>query len=197
MATTGRDTGMHHRCARVAVRLSAGLLSVGLFAPYHAQAGVADFLAGCMAERVDMGGLAARLDRQGYAEVDPAQGPPGPALAADTTGRRLWMVRHPVDGQIDSFTGYAPPGPGRPFEVCWHISRPGESAAEALPALQSRYPVIQGTTETGAAFFFGGYERWQSRSGPVVVTLGVSWPMRDQPAEGSSLLYVVRAASPA
>ena len=40
---------------------------------------------------------------------------------------------------IDIFTGYAPPGPGRPFQVCWDVSRPGENATEALKALQSRY----------------------------------------------------------
>ena len=177
--------------------LSAGLLSVGLLTPQPARAGITDFLAGCMAEGVDLRGLPARLERLGYAEVDPDHGPRGPALAADAPGRRLWMVRHPASGQTDAFTGYAAPGPGRPFEVCWHVSRPGESAAEALTTLQARYPAVQGSTETGAEFFYGGFQRWQSASGPVAVTLGVIWPMRDQPAEGSSLFYVVRAAPPA
>ena len=91
------------------------------------------------------------------------------------------------------FTGYAPPGPGRPFEVCWHVSRPGENATEALAALQSRYPVIQGTKEDGAEVFYGGFERWQSKSGPITITLGVSWAMGGQPTIGSSVLSVVRA----
>ncbi len=94
---------------------------------------------------------------------------------------------------IDIFTGFAPPGPDRPFQVCWHISRPGESATEALDALRSRYPAIQGTAETGTETFYGGFERW--RSGPGADVIGVSWAMQDRPGVGSSLLYVVRPAT--
>ena len=54
MAVTGRVSDAPS--ARIAARLSAGMLSVGLLAPHYAQAGVADFLAGCMAEGVDIGG---------------------------------------------------------------------------------------------------------------------------------------------
>ena len=165
---------------------------MGLLAPLRAQAGVAEFIANCLADDAGLSGLSARLEGHGYVEVDPAHGPPGPGVAADAPGRRLWTVPHPGDGLVDVFTGYAPPGPGRPFQVCWHVSRPGESAAEALDMLKSRFPAIPGTLETGTEFFYGGFERWQSRSGTVI--LGVSWPMRGQPKVGSSLLYVVRPA---
>ena len=103
--------------------------------------------------------FAGQAGELGYLEVDPAHGPPGPSVAADAPGRRLWMTPHPADGQIDSFTGYAPPGPGRPFQICWHISWPGESAAKALTALKSRYPPIEGTVHNGAYAFYGGFER--------------------------------------
>ncbi len=181
----------------VTILLSAGLLPVGLVTPHRAQAGIAEFVAGCMANVADLRALPATLERQGYVEVDPAQGPPGPSLAMGAAGRRLWTIRHPGNGQVDIFTGYVPPGPDVPFEICWHISRPGDTATEAISALQSRYPAVEGTTETGTEMVYGGFERWRTKVGPVAVTLGVTWGMRGRPAEGSSLLYVVLASSPA
>ncbi len=194
MSTGGRGLGAERRAGHSAALISAGLLALGLFAPHRAQAGVAQFVASCMADGADLSSLPARLESQGYLEVDPAHGQFGPGVVAAAPGRRLWTTPHPGGGLIDVFTGYAPPGPGRPFQVCWHISRPGESAAEALNALKSSYPAIQGSVDTGPDAFYGGFERWQSRSGTVI--LGVSWPMRDQPRVGSSLLYVVRPALP-
>ena len=47
-----------------------GVLSIGLLAPHRAQAGVAEFIAACMANSADLSGLPARLESQGYVEVD-------------------------------------------------------------------------------------------------------------------------------
>lgn len=146
----------------------------------------------CVADADDLRRLPATLAAAGLAEINPADGPRGPAISQTARRRRLWSSSGAGGDRGDAFTGYAAPGPGRPLEVCWHVSRPGESAAAALAALKQRLPPRPGSSETGTEFFYGGYERWQTRVGAVDLIVGVSWPMRDKPEEGTSLLYLMK-----
>ena len=92
---------------------------------------------------------------------------------------------------IDSFTGYAVDNVGFPSEICFHISRPGESATIALRELKHRYPPIH-KTRTGTALFYGGSERWEARIDGVSVVMGVLWPLKTLPDEGTCYLYVAK-----
>lgn len=131
-----------------------GLALLGSLFPTMGQAGVTAFLEGCLAGS----GVPTRLRDLGLAEVRLDAGPQGPAIAAGAPSRRLWMDPR-LAGRGDAFTGYVEPTPGRPFAVCWHVSRPGESAADALAELKRQYPPREGGTETGTEFFYGGFER--------------------------------------
>ncbi|HEY4253111.1 MAG TPA: hypothetical protein VGM87_18010 [Roseomonas sp.] len=174
------------RCATVAI-LVIGLLGAG-----GARAGLADFLDHCMATVADFGQLPAGLAAAGYAEADPATGPHAPTIAPTETGRHLWLRLNPEQQPGDYYTGLTAATPDRPFEICWHISRPGESAAEALPILRQRFPPIEGTTETGTVVFYAGDEHWLAQVGAEVVIIGVIWPMEGVPAQGVGEFYVVR-----
>lgn len=167
---------------------AAALLLPALLAAPPAHAGTADFLAGCMAAADDLDRLPATLATAGYAMVDPADGPQGPAIAQAEQGRRLWSRPR---RDAEAFTGLTLAQQGRPFAVCWHVSRPGDSAAVALPALTRRFPPLPGSVETGTEMFYGGFQQWRARVGTNEVTLGVSWALQGQPGMGVSMLYVV------
>ncbi|MCR0981194.1 hypothetical protein [Roseomonas populi] len=171
----------------------AALALVGALLPASVQAGVAEFMGGCMAGIADPARLPAVLQGAGLIEIDPGNGPQGPAIAADAPGRRLWSDPR-LAGRGDAFTGYAPPSAGRPFAVCWHVSRPGESAAAAMAELRRRYPPREGSVERGTEFFYGGSERWRAAGPGGDVLVGLSWPFQDRPGEGTAFLYVVRPA---
>ncbi len=174
-------------------RRTGGLLmTLCLLAPCSGRTAVAGFLGSCVADADDLRRLPATLAAAGLAEINPANGPRGPAISQTARRRRLWSSSGAGGERGDAFTGYAAPGPGRPMEVCWHVSRPGGSAAVALAALKQRLPPRPGSSETGTEFFHGGYERWQTRVGTVDLIVGVSWPMRDKPEEGTSLLYLMK-----
>lgn len=170
---------------------AAFLVPFALLAPSPVQAGVADFVAGCIAAASAPETLPSLLAEAGMTEIDPEAGPPGPSVAIEATGRRLWSAP-PREGQLDAFTGYAPPGPGRPIGLCWHLSRPGETPAQALAELRRRYPPESGVTQTGTEAFYGGFERWPVRIAGEAFILGISWPMREQLESGAAYLYVVR-----
>ena len=98
--------------------------------------------------------------------------------------------------QGDAFTGYLAKNEGGALlEICWHVSRPGESATIALRELKRRYPPTAGQPETGPFFFYGGYEQWQARINDRALLIGVSWPARGDPSAGSSMLYVAKVGS--
>jgi hypothetical protein len=164
----------------------AGLLSPALAAP-PASAGVDDFVAGCMAGIADFGRLPDRLSAAGYREVDPADGPPGPAIVLDAERQRLWFR-----SLGEAHTGLALRPGGLPFDICWHLSRPGENAVTAIAALQRRFPPIGGQTETGTEMFYGGFEQWSAMADGIDVVLRVSWGARALPLEGGSMLVVTR-----
>lgn len=155
-----------------------------------ASAGVGDFVATCLT-----GGafehLPDRLAALGWVERDPADGPQGPALAATATRRRLWALPGWNGGAGDAYTGLVLPTADRPMEMCWHVSRPGESGAEALADLRRRFPPT-GAVERGTEGSYGGIERWPAELAGQTVFLSVSWPMLQQPYLGASSLAVVR-----
>ena len=130
--------------------------------------------------------------------MPPEDGPPGPAIAQAPSstaeaGRRLWTRAVPGG---EAFTGLTPAGPDRPAAVCWHVSRPGETAAAAIAALKRRHPPLTGTLATGVEFSYGGVERWGAALGSQAVILGVSWAMRASPDQGTGYLYLVQPVGP-
>ncbi len=168
-----------------------GLAFLGLLPSTNSEAGVTAFVEGCMSGP----NVPAHLRKLGLAEVDADAGPRGPAIAAAAPSRRLWTDKR-ITGRGDAFTGYAEPASGRPFAVCWHVSRPGESAAEALTRLKRQYPPQEGSTETGTESFYGGFERWRIAGNRDGLVLGVSWPLQSLSGEGSAFLYVIRPMTP-
>ena len=186
---TGRDDLHAYR------RMGAVLAILGALLPATGRAGVMEFVDGCMAHIAHPAGLPAALKAAGLAEVDPANGPQGPAIATDAPGRRLWSgPTRP--GRVDAFTGYAPASSGRPFAICWHVSRPGESGAVSIAELRRRYPPREGSVDAGTEFFYGGFARWLATIGGEEMMIGVSWPMRDRPEEGTAFLYAARPTAP-
>jgi hypothetical protein len=49
-------------------------------------------------------------------------------------------------------------------EICWHVSRPGESATIALHELKRLYPPTSGEAKKGLYFFYGGMSNGKPRS---------------------------------
>lgn len=162
----------------------------------RALAGVVDFVATCLADDATFERLPARLAAQGWVERDPVDGAQGPALAAAAPRRHLWSLPGWNGGAGDAFVGLAQQTTDRPLEVCWHVSRPGESGAEALAELRRRYPPT-GAVERGPEFFNGGFERWSIDLAGQTASLSVSWPMLQQPELGASILSIVRAPAAA
>jgi hypothetical protein len=161
-----------------------------------ASAGIADFVATCLADGARFEGLPARLAAQGWVERAPTDGAQGPALATTAARRRLWSLPGWNGGAGDAYTGLVLPTPDRPMEMCWHVSRPGESGAQSLADLRRRYPPI-GAAERGTEFSYGGVEQWPIDLDGQTVFLSVSWPMLQQPELGTSILAVVRMPVPA
>jgi len=167
------------------------LFALILASTHGAQAGIASFIDGCVANIRDFSQLGARLEASGMKEIDPTQGPRLPIGSGSPQRQRLWQ-RIPVPaGMIDSFTGYAIDNVGVLAEICFHVSRPGENAAVALRELKRRFPQI-GETETGTSFFYGGTERWVARIDGAVVVIGVLWGLKALPEAGTSCLYLAK-----
>jgi hypothetical protein len=161
-----------------------------------ASAGVVDFAATCLADGVTFERLPARLAAQGWVERDPADGAQGPALAVTAPRRRLWSLPGWNGGTGDAYIGLVAPTADQPMEMCWHVSRPGESGAEALANLRRRFPPV-GAIERSTEFSYGGIERWPVKFAGQTVFLSVSWPMLQQPELGTSILAVVRISAAA
>jgi len=160
---------------------------------WNAKAGVASFVATCMANAGDFSALAAALAASGMVEIDPADGPQFPVSSPER--RRLWKSNAAVGPDEDAYTGYLVKGETPRAEICWHISRPGDSAATALPELKKRYPPKGVTVSDGTVFSYGGGESWETVSGQTTFTIGVNWPFRGDPSKGTSMLYVLKLIS--
>jgi hypothetical protein len=153
-------------------------------------AGISAFIDGCMANAADFSRLAASLKSAGMTEIDPGQGPQFPFPTPER--RRLWKSVPAAGASEEAFTGYVAGGGDTQVEICWHVSRPGESAAIALHDLKRRYPPSSGKTSEGTVFFHGGSERWDSLVDGNVLTIGVNWPLKNDPSSGTSVLYVLK-----
>ena len=160
----------------------------------QACAQLAAFTRTCVDNAGHMARLPALFAGLGLAEADPSQGPRGPATYQAAAARRLWTARDAAGTQ--TFAGYAPPGPDRPFEVCWLIARPGESASALLRQLKQLFPQQPGTTETGTATFYGGYERWPVAPDGTTAFLDVTWGIKARPDVGTAELALIRLAPP-
>jgi hypothetical protein len=155
-------------------------------------AGISSFIDGCVAHVRDFSSLGADLEASGMKEVDPAEGPRLLIGSGSPQRQRLWQTMPVPAGMIDAFIGYAIDNVNDlPVEICFHVSRPGESAAVALPDLKYRYPPI-GETQADTHFFYGGIELWDARIDGVTAVVGVSWPFKSRPREGTSFLYLLK-----
>src|SRR5215470_14164632 len=104
----------------------------------HAQAGVAFFLETCVAAAKDFSSLEKRLPALGMKETNDI---PSRALG-NPKSTRTWTSNafpgQPGDGFVQHVIGTQ----AEPFEVCTHVSRPGEPATEALdcsePAVRAK-----------------------------------------------------------
>ncbi len=166
------------------------ILATGCLLCAPAQAQMQLFLASCVAEAGDLDRLPLSFEKAGLVEIDPAAGPFGPAIASLAPGRRLWSAPGKSGGG-ETFAGYAPIGTV-PFAVCWAVSRPGLSAADALVELKRRFPPGRGATYRGTESFYGGSETWAAEAGGTQVIVGVSWPARLFPEQGTGFIYLVK-----
>ena len=155
-----------------------------------AQAQVPLFLETCVAAAGDLDRLPLAFAKAGLVEVDRAAGPPGPAIATLAPDRRLWSAPG-GPGMSEIFAGYSPLG-NTPFAVCWIVSRPGMSAADMLVALKRRFPPDRGATSRETLFFYGGSETWAAEAGGSQVIVGVNWPFRQSPDQGTGLIYLAK-----
>ena len=125
-------------------------------------------------------------------EIDPAQGPGLSIGSGSPQQQRLWQKMSVPAGMIDAFTGYAIDNVNDlPVEICFHVSRPGENAAVALPDLKYRYPPV-GESRADTHVFYGGIELWEARIDGMTAIVGVAWPLKSQPRDGTSILYLVK-----
>jgi hypothetical protein len=174
--------------SRYLTAIFVALLNVA--APQSGHAGISAFIAGCMANVGDFSPLPIRLESSGMTEIDPAQGPQFPAPSPERS--RLWKSTPAAGVRGEAFTGYIATGGDTPAEVCWHISRPGESATIALNELKRRYPPTAGKSSQGPFVFYGGYEQWETQIDGQPLTIGVNWPTQANPSEGTSMMYVLK-----
>lgn len=166
------------------------VLATGCLLCAPAQAQMQLFLASCVAEAGDLDRLPLSFEKAGLVEIDPAAGPSGPTIASLAPGRRLWSAPGRSGGR-ESFAGYVPIG-ATPFAVCWAVSRPGLSAADMLVELKRRFPPQHGATSCGSESFYGGSETWAAEAGGAQVIVGVSWPMRQFPEQGTGFVYLAK-----
>src|SRR5262249_53774704 len=113
------------RCTNVMVGCMVLAASWSLSA--DAQAGVAFFLETCVAAAKDFSSLEKRLPALGMKETNDI---PSRALG-NPKSTRTWTSNafpgQPGDGFVQHVIGTQ----AEPFEVCTHVSRPGEPATEA------------------------------------------------------------------
>lgn len=163
-------------------------MSSGLFLNSDAQAGVDFFRQTCVANLSDFTGLERHLAALGMSET----GDMPSRMLSDPQSLRTW-TSHAFPGQPgDGFVQIATGGAAQPFEVCIHVSRPGENATEALSMLRRLYPPIEGSVQRGAHNIYGGKETWATNIDGVEVYVRVSWAFLTDPSSGSSELSLIK-----
>ena len=165
-------------------------LALGIVPAASAQAQMPLFLDTCVAEAGDLDRLPLAFAKAGPVEVDRAAGPLGPAIAALVPDRRMWSAPG-GSGMGEVFAGYSPLGDTL-FAVCWTVSRPGLSAADMLVELKRRFPPDHGATSRGTEAFYGGSETWAAEVRGSQVIVGVNWPVRQSPDQGTGLIYLAK-----
>jgi hypothetical protein len=66
----------------------------------------------------------------------------------------------------------------------WEFERKGEKMA--FNPTRPNLPV--GETRADTLFFYGGIELWEARIDGVTAIVGVAWPFKSQPRDGTSML---------
>lgn len=154
----------------------------------NAAAGVNFFRETCVASIDDFATLEARLPALGMTETNdlPSRLLPHPKSVRTWTSHAFPGT--PGDGWVQVTLG----NDAQPFEVCSHVSRPGESATEALAALQRLYPPVEGSTKRETALFYGGMETWVAHIEGTEVFFRVAWPFLGDPSLGVSELILIK-----
>jgi hypothetical protein len=154
----------------------------------NALGGVAFFRETCVASMNDFGALETRVPALGMTKINdmPSRVLPNPKSVRTWTSHTF--PGNPGDGWVQIALG----SDAQPFEVCSHMSRPGESATEALAALQRLYPPVEGSTKRETDSFYGGRETWAAHIEGIEVFLRVVWSFLNQPSSGSSELILIK-----
>jgi hypothetical protein len=154
----------------------------------NALGGVAFFRETCVASINDFATLETRLPALGMTEMNDMPS----RVLLNPKSVRTWTSHAfpgtPGDGWIQIALG----SDAQPFEVCSHMSRPGESATEALAALQRLYPPVEGSAKRETEFFYGGMETWVAHIEGIEVFLRIGWALLNQPSSGSSELILIK-----
>jgi hypothetical protein len=169
-----------------------GLIVCGLIVcvPFagSAQAGVAFFRETCVAAMHDLAALEPRLLALGMTATNDQRN----ALLGHPKRTRTWALDGSPAQNGDSFVQILLGSGDEPFDICHHVSRPGENAVEALSQLQKLYPPIAGTVQRGTHNFYGGKEIWSAAIDGIEVVLEVTWPILTAPLKGTSGLILAR-----
>jgi hypothetical protein len=156
-----------------------------------AQAGVDFFRNTCVAAVKDFAALEPRLLALGMSETNDVQS----RVLGHPKNTRTW-TSHSFPGKPgDGFVQLAIGSDAQPFEVCSHVSRPGENAKEALATLQKFYPPVDGSVRREPHFFYGGRETWAADIDDVEVFFRVSWAYLNDPSQGTSELSLIKPRS--
>jgi hypothetical protein len=105
---------------------------------------------------------------------------------------RTWSLEAPPPQKGESLVQILLGSGDDPFDICHHVSRPGENAVEALGQLQKLYPPIAGTVQRDTHNFYGGKELWSAYIDGIEVVLEVTWPIFIAPLRGTSGLILAR-----
>src|SRR4051794_27861945 len=159
-----------------------------------AKAGVAFFRETCVAAVKNFAMLETRLPALGMTETQDIPS----AVLPHPRSTRTWISHQfpgvPGDGFVQLIAG----SDTEPVDACRHVSRPGESATEALAQLQALYPPVERSVRSDNQSL-SGLETWVARVDGVAVIFRVGWPFRSDPSSGTSDLSIVkpRGAQPA
>jgi hypothetical protein len=153
-----------------------------------AQAGVDFFRNTCVAAFKDFAALETRLLALKMTETNDIPS----RVLSDPKSTRTW-TSHAFPGKPgDGFVQLALGSGAEPFDVCSHVSRPGENATEALATLQRLYPPIEGSVRRESPLGVAGMETWAAKVEGVEVSFSVRWAFLNDPESGSSELILIK-----
>jgi hypothetical protein len=175
------------------MRFKNAIFAVLIFTPAlpltdGAQAGVDFFRRTCIATLKDFTALETRLLALKMKETNDLPS----RILGDPKSTRTWTSHTFPGNPGDGFVQLAIGKVGQPFEVCSHVSRPGENATEALTELQLLYPPAEGSVRRGTDRFYGGQETWAAKIGDVEVFFRVGWASLNFPSSGTSELSLIK-----